>query len=160
MNYGTGLFETKRDVVCTGAVALSDVGIEDEMHITPAEDDCESNGKVLLVLKNIADFKIKSSIAEEGHRISTDYSHAKFEVPIQEILVDLPQLGESDTSHGIKTALDRFPETIVISSITHGTAEDVIWEFLGRWSKSETFIIAFAKRVVSSLLCIQLMGGS
>lgn len=103
--------------------------------------------------------KLRASTTSEVDRNYAEQTQEKRQTEIEETLVKMLQLGNSSASNGMKTALARFLESIVIAFCSGGAAEEVMSQCFERWSQSDTFTNAVVKRIVSNPFFIRPVAG-
>lgn len=100
--------------------------------------------------------KVKSRVWPQRKMIS--FLRNALEPPpqtlIEETIVKMSQLNYSTASNKTKMEFVEFSETTVIKLLSHRAADEVTWECLERWLKSEKFMWKILKRAVSNPFCI------
>lgn len=106
--------QTNADVDNVWVAALSNEQVDDSMPTNPSEEERDNYGNDADVVMTIARSDVNGLIAEKGDFTYAERTQAKFVTQIEEIVADMLQLGNHDTSSGIKSASARFLDTIVM----------------------------------------------
>lgn len=110
-------------------------------------------------MMTIAKSEVKNVIAEEAGRVCAVRTQAEVQKRIEEALVDMLQLGTSACSNEIKRASVWFLEMFVLKLFSHEAGVDFMSDCLERWMKTDKFLNAVVKRIVSNPLFVWLVTG-
>lgn len=145
------------DVERVWAPAISNEQLNNVIHTSLLESEPENYGNKAEVMKKVDRKLIRGLIAEETFRLFAKRIEAGVQTHSREPSSTCHYSATMFPSNGVKMASARSLETVLIELFSRESAEDVIPESLGRWSKPAELMNSILAGTVFSAMLIQLL---